>query len=72
VDDLGLDDYYLFHATRADLLRRLGRFAEAAKAYSTAAGRSATTQIRRSRRLPRPERAAPATAFCHCHLAFCQ
>src|SRR4029077_4148280 len=29
----GLDDYYLFHATRADLLRRLERGAEAAGAY---------------------------------------
>jgi RNA polymerase sigma-70 factor, ECF subfamily len=36
VDDLGLDDYYLFHATRADLLRRLGRFAEASAAYESA------------------------------------
>jgi len=37
VDDLGasgeLDDYYLFHATRADLLRRLGRRDQAAAAY---------------------------------------
>jgi RNA polymerase sigma-70 factor (ECF subfamily) len=37
VDDLGttgeLDGYYLFHATRADLLRRLGRREEAAAAY---------------------------------------
>jgi RNA polymerase sigma-70 factor (ECF subfamily) len=39
VDDLrasGLDSYYLFHAARADLLRRLGRDAEAAAAYATA------------------------------------
>jgi RNA polymerase sigma-70 factor, ECF subfamily len=39
VDDLrssGLDSYYLFHATRADLLRRLGRTTEAAAAYTTA------------------------------------
>jgi RNA polymerase sigma-70 factor (ECF subfamily) len=39
VDDLrcsGLDSYYLFHAARADLLRRLGRGAEAAAAYATA------------------------------------
>ena len=28
-----LDDYYLFHAIRADLLRRLGRHGEAAQAY---------------------------------------
>jgi RNA polymerase sigma-70 factor (ECF subfamily) len=39
VDDLrsaGLDSYYLFHATRADLLRRLRRDEEAAAAYATA------------------------------------
>ena len=39
VDDLhssGLDSYYLFHATRADLLRRLGHTTEAAAAYATA------------------------------------
>jgi RNA polymerase sigma-70 factor (ECF subfamily) len=39
VDDLrssGLDSYYLFHATRANLLRRLGRTEEAAAAYATA------------------------------------
>jgi len=32
-DEGDLDSYYLFHATRADFLRRLGRFSEAAKAY---------------------------------------
>jgi len=39
VDDLsssGVDSYYLFHASRADLLRRLGRTTEAAAAYATA------------------------------------
>jgi RNA polymerase sigma-70 factor (ECF subfamily) len=39
VDELrssGLDSYYLFHASRADLLRRLGRTNEAAAAYATA------------------------------------
>ncbi len=39
MDDLrssGLDSYYLFHAARADLLRRLGRTIEAAAAYDTA------------------------------------
>ncbi len=39
VDDLrssGLDSYYLFHAARADLLRRLDRTTEAAAAYATA------------------------------------
>jgi RNA polymerase sigma-70 factor (ECF subfamily) len=39
VDDLhssGLESYYLFHAARADLLRRLGRDEEAAAAYDLA------------------------------------
>ena len=34
--DLDLIGYYLFHAIRADLLRRLGRNADAATAYATA------------------------------------
>jgi RNA polymerase sigma-70 factor (ECF subfamily) len=37
LDDLDLDAYHLFHATRADLLRRLGRHGEAAMAYARAA-----------------------------------
>jgi RNA polymerase sigma-70 factor (ECF subfamily) len=37
VDELDLDSYYPFHATRADMLRRLGREGEAAAAYSRAA-----------------------------------
>jgi len=43
VDDLAanLDGYYLFHAIRADLLRRLGRDAEAAAAYEAAIARTA-------------------------------
>ena len=40
--DLDLDGYYLFHAIRADLLRRLGRDAEAALAYDAAIARTAT------------------------------
>ncbi|WP_396454899.1 hypothetical protein [Actinomadura sp.] len=36
VDGLDLGRYYLFHAIRADLLRRLGRDAEAAGAYAEA------------------------------------
>ena len=36
VDGLALDRYYLLHAIRADLLRRLGRTAEAAVAYEAA------------------------------------
>jgi RNA polymerase sigma-70 factor (ECF subfamily) len=37
----GLDGYYLFHAARADLLRRLGRNEEAAAAYDAARARTA-------------------------------
>ena len=40
LDALDLASYYLFHATRADLLRRLGRNAEAAVAYDAAIARS--------------------------------
>jgi RNA polymerase sigma-70 factor, ECF subfamily len=36
VDELDLDGYHLFHAIRADLLRRLGRGPEAALAYDAA------------------------------------
>jgi RNA polymerase sigma-70 factor, ECF subfamily len=36
VDSLDLRRYHLFHAIRADLLRRLGRNAEAARAYEAA------------------------------------
>jgi len=37
VDELDLDNYHPFHATRADLLDRLGRNSEAAAAYERAA-----------------------------------
>jgi RNA polymerase sigma-70 factor, ECF subfamily len=40
VDGLELDGYHLFHAIRADLLRRLGRDAEAAAAYDAAIARA--------------------------------
>jgi RNA polymerase sigma-70 factor, ECF subfamily len=40
VDDLDLDGYHLFHAVRADLLRRLGRAHEAAAAYESAIDRT--------------------------------
>jgi RNA polymerase sigma-70 factor (ECF subfamily) len=36
VDALDLDSYYLFHATRAELLGRLGRYEEAVRAYDRA------------------------------------
>ncbi len=41
VDDLDLPRYYLYHAIRADLLRRLGRTAEAITAYDEAIARTA-------------------------------
>ena len=40
VDGLELEGYHLFHAVRADLLRRLGRAAEAALAYDAAIARA--------------------------------
>jgi RNA polymerase sigma-70 factor, ECF subfamily len=43
VDGLALDGYHLFHAVRADLLRRLGRVDEAASAYSAALERTHNT-----------------------------
>jgi RNA polymerase sigma-70 factor, ECF subfamily len=42
VDELDLDNYYPFQATRADLLRRLGRYSEAAAAYERAANLAPT------------------------------
>lgn len=53
MDGLDLGDYYLFHAIRADLLRRLERNAEAALAYESAiAGTDnvAERDLRRRRR----------------------
>ena len=41
VDQLSLDGYHLFHVTRADLLRRLGRRQDAAAAYDAAIARAA-------------------------------
>jgi RNA polymerase sigma-70 factor, ECF subfamily len=41
VEQLDLDGYHLFHAVRGDLLRRLGRDAEAAAAFGAAAARTA-------------------------------
>ena len=38
--ELDLDGYHLFHATRADLLRRLGQPAQAAAAYDAAIARA--------------------------------
>jgi RNA polymerase sigma-70 factor (ECF subfamily) len=42
VDELDLDNYHPFHATRADLLRRLGRHSEATAAYERAAALAPT------------------------------
>jgi RNA polymerase sigma-70 factor (ECF subfamily) len=53
VDALDLGSYHLFHAVRADLLRRLARTGEAAAAYSCAielAGNEAEREFLRRRR----------------------
>jgi RNA polymerase sigma-70 factor (ECF subfamily) len=42
VDGLNLDGYHPFHATRAELLRRLHRHEEAVDAYSKAASLAPT------------------------------
>ena len=60
VDRLDLDGYYLFHAIRADLLRRLGRRANADAAYELAIERSGnaaerTYLIHAKERLPHPD-----------------
>jgi RNA polymerase sigma-70 factor, ECF subfamily len=53
VDELELGGYHVFHAIRADLLRRLGRDAEAARAYEAAIERTENAAerafLRRSR-----------------------
>jgi RNA polymerase sigma-70 factor, ECF subfamily len=57
VDDLDLERYHLFHAVRADLLRRLGRPAEAGDAYDAAidrTGNEAEREFLRSRRAALP------------------
>jgi RNA polymerase sigma-70 factor (ECF subfamily) len=54
VDDLDLSGFHLFHAIRADLLRRLGRNPEAALAYEAAIARTENAAerdfLQRSRR----------------------
>jgi len=56
VDRLELGDCHLYQAIRADLLRRLGRHAEAALAYEAAIGRSENAAerefLQRRRRTP--------------------
>ncbi len=59
VDDLPLTDYHAYHATRADLLRRLGRRHESRTAYDRAielASNTAETAylIRRRNQLTSP------------------
>ncbi|MBM0226082.1 MULTISPECIES: RNA polymerase sigma factor [Micromonospora] len=55
VDGLDLAGYHVFHAVRADLLRRLGRTGEAARAYDAAIARTDNTaeraHLRRARDL---------------------
>ena len=53
IEHLALDRYYLFHAIRADLLRRLGRLTDARIAYDAAialAGNTAERDFLRQRR----------------------
>ncbi len=47
LDGLALDDYRYFHSTRADLLRRLGRNADAEQAYARALALAQTDPERR-------------------------
>jgi RNA polymerase sigma-70 factor (ECF subfamily) len=47
VEDLNLELYHLFHAIRADLLRRLERYADAAAAYEAALERTDNAAERR-------------------------
>jgi RNA polymerase sigma-70 factor (ECF subfamily) len=51
VEKLDLENYHPFHATRADLLRRLGRTSEAAAAYERAATMAPTGAEREFRTL---------------------
>jgi RNA polymerase sigma-70 factor (ECF subfamily) len=51
VDELDLDNYHAYHATRADLLRRLGRGSEAAAAYERASAMAPTEAEREFLRL---------------------
>jgi RNA polymerase sigma-70 factor, ECF subfamily len=46
VDRIDLDRYYLYHAIRADLLRRLGRPGEAARSYGAALALTGNTAER--------------------------
>jgi RNA polymerase sigma-70 factor (ECF subfamily) len=58
VDSLDLGDYHLFHATRADLLQRLGRGREAVGAYDAAL--AVTTNVTERQFLERRRQQAAA------------
>src|SRR5215467_143611 len=70
IDGLDLGSYYLFHAARADLLARLGRYKQAAEAYDAALALTANPAERdflgrrkqavRGTPGPRPGRSAPS------------
>jgi RNA polymerase sigma-70 factor (ECF subfamily) len=60
VEQLDLDQYHLYHATRGSLLERLGRYEEAAQAYSTA--RSLTSNEAEIRHLDEMIRRASGAA----------
>ena len=67
VDELDLEGYYALHATRANLLKRLGRTGEAAEAYGRAAELAPTSAERefyrsRGRSGARLDRARPGPA----------
>ena len=47
IDGLDLDGFHLFHAARADVLQRLGRYGEAAEAYEAALAVATNTSERR-------------------------
>jgi RNA polymerase sigma-70 factor (ECF subfamily) len=51
VEELALDNYHPYHATRADLLWRLGRHGEAAAAYQRGAALAPTDAEREFLRL---------------------
>jgi RNA polymerase sigma-70 factor (ECF subfamily) len=55
LDGLELDGYHLFHAIRADLLRRLGRDADAVVAYEAAIERAENAKERDFLRVRRRE-----------------
>ena len=59
LDDLELDNYYLYHAARADLLQRLDRFDDAAIAYDRALDLTANAVERDHLRRRRSELARP-------------